>query len=282
MGYSNNKWRKILTILMIINLCFILFARFSKVFGADNISLYPLIRASSSNNDDFYTGVLPAFISNKYWVINQVKTNNGWQTDIYYCDTPFSLTTNSSKGSFNKTVTYYRLNYGGVDNTFTYTFTDGQQTSINGSNYLSDTWVNSLSFSWIFGNFDFIVNNVSVDFEYSLNKYPEIANNLEDLESLNFDVISINGWEYSTKEFDVLFYDRNIKDTTSTEGLYPKRVITLSQNTSYFQSDLSADPTKNAIFWIPIDETGLNFYIGGTYEIRLAERVKLNPPEYRC
>lgn len=38
MGYSNNKWRKILTILMIINLCFVLFAKFTKVFGVTTYS----------------------------------------------------------------------------------------------------------------------------------------------------------------------------------------------------------------------------------------------------
>ena len=106
-------------------------------------------------------------------------------------------------------------------------------------------------------------------------KYPEIANSLNDLETLNFDVISVNAWDWSNKDFDILFYDRNNVDVSTTDGLYPKRVITLNKNTSYYQPTISADPNKNAIFWIPIEETGLNFYIGGNYEIRLAERVPI-------
>lgn len=117
----------------------------------------------------------------------------------------------------------------------------------------------------------FAKNSVSI-------KYPNIANSLTDLETLNFDVISVNAWDWSNKEFDILFYDRNVTNTSSTEGLYPKRVITLNKDTSYYQSDLTADPNKNAIYWIPISETGLNFYVGGNYEIRLAERVEIDPP----
>lgn len=136
-------------------------------------------------------------------------------------------------------------------------------------------FLNTTSYTAIYGLlYDYSSPN-DVILDSSSNKLPEIVNTISDLQSLNFDVISVNAWSWSEKDFDILFYDRNVKDTNSTEGLYPKRVITLNQNTSYFQADLTADPNKNAIYWIPIDEIGLNLYVGGTYEIRLAERVPL-------
>lgn len=194
---------------------------------------------------------------------NKITTFNGTVSQYQsYLNSNFGWTTGSTGNSnmyWATWITYPNLSTYGVD---------AENCYINGTRDILNT-DNSV---YIEGNSLYIPD--------SLVELPEIANSLSDLESLNFDVISVNGRAYSNKDFDILFYDRNVKDTNSTEGLYPKRVITLNQNTSYFQADLTADPNKNAIYWIPIDEIGLNLYIGGTYEIRLAERVPLDPPQF--
>ena len=56
-----------------------------------------------------------------------------------------------------------------------------------------------------------------------------------------------------------------------TQGLYPKKEIKLATDTSYYIPEISSE--QNAIYWIANDNTGLNFKVGGKYEIRLAERV---------
>lgn len=172
--------------------------------------------------------------------------------------------TNSNNGAIRSSSVMYLIQYSLIDNNWVYT----------SNSYRSDIAI-SIS-TPLFTTTD-ILNADGTIYKpaQSLIKYPEIANSLSDLETLDFDVISINGWDWSNKDFDVLFYDRNNVDTSTTDGLYPKRVITLNKNTSYYQPTISADPDKNAIFWIPIEETGLNFYIGGNYEIRLAERVPI-------
>ena len=80
----------------------------------------------------------------------------------------------------------------------------------------------------------------------NLVRYPEIITSIEDLQTLDFDVISINAGDFSDEDIDVLFYDLNY-GTDTTDSLYPKTVITLNQNTTYFQPDLSSD--SNAFYW---------------------------------
>lgn len=118
-------------------------------------------------------------------------------------------------------------------------------------------------------NFNIVDSNGNILIPFL--KPPEIATTLEDLQTLNFDVISVNAWSYSNEDIDVLFYDLNY-GTDTTDGLYPKTVITLSKDTTYYQADLTADPDKNAIYWIPNTETGLTFFKGGKYGIKIAKR----------
>ena len=102
-------------------------------------------------------------------------------------------------------------------------------------------------------------------------KYPQVTTSIEDLQTLNFDTISVSAWNWSNKDLYILFYDRSLMNNQNTEGLYPKKEIKLAQDTSYYVPEISSE--ENAIYWIANDNTGLNFKVGGKYEIRLAERV---------
>lgn len=111
----------------------------------------------------------------------------------------------------------------------------------------------------------FFQNNVDTT------KYPQITTSLEDLQTLNFDTISVSAWDWSNKNLYILFYDRSLMNNQDTQGLYPKKEIKLAKDTSYFIPEISSE--ENAIYWVANDNTGLNFKVGGKYEIRLAERV---------
>lgn len=293
MGYSNNKWRKILTILMIINLCFILFAKFTKVFGAT---------FSSSNLGNIEIEV-PDWLNDYNVLITCFNnTNNYYRISVNYCDKSYKIYDRPTQApnqfcyiNSSSPVTVYYYSTG---------IKQGAQTvadlvkNITQSDFSSSTidpesantplcrWVGKIGtatrtdYHYNFNVYNWSDNTVNTESNLQFIKYPEIANSLSDLETLNFDVVSINAWDWSNKDFDVLFYDRNNVDSSTTDGLYPKRVITVNKNTPYYKESLSADPDKNAIFWIPIEETGLNFYVGGNYEIRLAERQTLDPPVF--
>ena len=89
--------------------------------------------------------------------------------------------------------------------------------------------------------------------------------------NINFDTISVSANSWSDKDLYILFYDRSLMNNQDTQGLYPKKEIKLSTDTSYYIPEISSE--QNAIYWIANNNTGLNFKVGGNYEIRLAERV---------
>lgn len=123
----------------------------------------------------------------------------------------------------------------------------------------------------VFSTADIYDTSGNVIFENNSIKYPKVTTSLEDLQTLNFDTISVSAWDWSNKDLYILFYDRSLMNNQDTQGLYPKKEIKLAKDTSYFVAEISSE--KNAIYWIANDNTGLNFKVGGKYEIRLAERV---------
>lgn len=129
----------------------------------------------------------------------------------------------------------------------------------------------SLNYTYI-SNFD--IKNDSGKIAISktnTTKYPQVTTSLNDLQTLNFDTISVSAWSWSNKDLYILFYDRSLMNNQDTQGLYPKKEIKLAKDTSYYVPEISSE--ENAIYWVANDNTGLNFKVGGKYEIRLAERV---------
>ena len=123
--------------------------------------------------------------------------------------------------------------------------------------------------NYIISNYELKDNNGNTI--YNPTKFPQVTTSLEDLQTLNFDTISVSAWDWSNKDLYILFYDRSLMNNQDTQGLYPKKEIKLAKDTSYYVPEISTE--KNAIYWVANDNTGLNFKVGGKYEIRLAERV---------
>lgn len=108
-------------------------------------------------------------------------------------------------------------------------------------------------------------------------KYPEVSTSLSDLENLNFQVISINGWDYSNNDLWFLFYDRTYTDEDSFTNLYPTSQFLLNELSDYYIASLSSEADDNKVYWIPSDQLNTTFKAGGTYGFRFALRIMDGP-----
>lgn len=275
MVYSNNKSHKLLTILLVITLYFVAMFFRNNVFGAQ------LDYEFSDSSTQTIT--LPSWVE---------QNNYNYFLFVTYLNTTYTGCLIVSKGDISVSMvspspTFYcnegiartgflRGNFSYIQSTIQ-NFTEPSQFTTSTEPFGAYDSLTSSSIQYISNVNITNYSNGTTLFPNNSIQFPQVANSLQDLETLNFDVISVNAWSWSDKDFDILFYDNNVTDTSNTDGLYPKRVITLNQDTSYFQSSLSANPNTNAIYWIPIDEIGLNLYVGGSYVIKFAERVSLNP-----
>lgn len=106
---------------------------------------------------------------------------------------------------------------------------------------------------------------------------PSLGNTQEQLQNLNFSNFIINANSY-TDELEnndgtlfMLFYNRSLSNSSSTEGLYPIKEIGFPKGDIY--TDYENSTSDNMVFSYPIFKTGVFFNIGSTYEIRFAKKV---------
>lgn len=98
MGYSNNKWRKILTILMIINLCFILFAKITKSFGAYSVE----------NENENATINFPDWLDNYKFLFYSWEQNGKYNYRIMYSTNEITINRPTATSNL---LTFYSSNY---------------------------------------------------------------------------------------------------------------------------------------------------------------------------
>lgn len=223
----------------------------------------------------------------KFVILYTQENVTGYKSNrlnIYICDDEFSIsqvkysslygdyrsTFSPSGYVFRKNFAVEGLNNSDIQNYINQNSTVGTSKSKGDFVMRKEVGTNFIV-KFVITNFDASIFGTTYSANASIVKNPELATSLEDLQMLNFDVLSVNAWSYSNEDFDILFYDRNYGSET-TDGLYPKRVITLNKDTEYYQSDLTADADVNAIYWIPNTATGLNFVKDGQYSIRFAKR----------
>lgn len=120
-----------------------------------------------------------------------------------------------------------------------------------------------------------VVKITGSDFLAPTLKPPEVSTSTQDLENLNFEVVSIDAWDYSNDDLYFLVYDRNYEDTESLTNLYPVTEILLNSDSNYYMQDITANPETNKIYWIPKGDLGLEWKIGGTYGFRFAIRESI-------
>ena len=97
--------------------------------------------------------------------------------------------------------------------------------------------------------------------------YPEILNNVEDLELLNFEYLQINANDFSKDSFYIYNYDLNGFTDEQIElhqyALGLKNSILLNTDSKYYNADLSTE--DNSIYWIPKSDLGFSWKNKGSY-----------------
>lgn len=255
MGYSNNKWRKILTILMIINLCFILFAKFSKVFGSftvdipDTSSTLELpdffkdynflvsIRFHSGYNKYSLKIALSSFDNKYYTNINSGTICVEKQDTIKY----IAITAGNNSGfpDFNSMQTYFNSL---TINSFTDFSVNAQgNTNVdfnsalieNGTiKYITNTNIYN-GFAGIENNDIFYEKNASIFFAPSFDNVTEIENGYPDGVYISRGDYSKNDYLY----FHLLqiTYAVTINDGNDTAYYYSDKIFALNKDSKYFR-----------------------------------------------
>lgn len=119
--------------------------------------------------------------------------------------------------------------------------------------------------------------DIYIDDEIFYQNYipPSLNNAQTDLENLSFPAFIINANSFTQdmindpyKPLVMLFYNRSLSNSSTTDGLYPIKEKYFYKQSIFFDADNSTD--ENYIFKYPIFKTGILFNVGSTYEIRFA------------
>lgn len=292
--------RKFYRFLIIICITFLSFLIINKktVFGADftigtetengnyiNLN-FDVEYGGKTVNFEYH--ILRSFIpsATKQIVIYPYTANNINYIDLAFCYSTLIQSGITYKLDYsNSSENYYyykRLQVPTlVDNSNKVVFWANSNNSFTTTNYSRTNLANVIisNNNLVYSSRDIYNTNNELVFDAPYNippkKVPEVATSLEDLEELNFDVISVDGWDYSNEDFYLLVYDRNYTETESLNNLYPKKEFLLNSSSPYYMQELTSDPSVNKIFWIPKGELGLDWKVGGTYGFRFAIRESI-------
>lgn len=252
--FGNKTYRRILIIIM----CFILFIiikpNLSKatIDFVDNGNIVSLPDPPSSYNN---------VTTNYYYIYKPPYTPNPYLK--YYLLTSEEIVTATS----NSCRCPSGANYGYM---YSFVYNDGIWNSWasvkNGDLRISQ---------WLYASVDLYDTNGNI--VISTYKPPQLMNSISSLESLSFNNFIINSNSY-TQELEnndgtlfMLFYNRSLSNSSSTEGLYPIKEKAFTKGSIY--TDYENSTSDNMVFSYPIFNSGVFFNIGSTYEIRFAKQV---------
>lgn len=256
MGYSNNKWRKILTILMIINLFFILFARFTRVFGAtsdfDNFfnNNYPLTTdefqfQSGLNNQ--YTIILPnwsyQYFPNIFICFNDdghTRTGGIWlsQGKIFVQTQPNNSTSLTIRGEQGKYLYFHTLPI--VSGSYSIDMSNLSYNDFTISNNGTTTYggfLNTGTYTAIYGAiYDYSSqDDIVLDDTRFINPY---FDNLTEIENGYPDGVFISRGDYSENQalyFHLLKITNTIPDGNQSTYYYDSKVFKLTKDSKYYK-----------------------------------------------
>lgn len=191
---------------------------------------------------------------NAYNIKNYVSTELYWK-DIGYRNNGLNIIVTSTLSNYT-----YGLYSNGVS---------------LGSNFISQQNI-------LFLNFDIYDYNNQENLLFSSNAIPQyiaptLSNTTSQLENLNFTNFIINSNDF-TDEIEnndgtlfMLFYNRSLTNSQTTDGLYPIKEKGFTKGSIY--TDINNSTSNNIVFSFPIFMSGVYFNIGSTYEIRFAKKV---------
>ena len=267
MGYSNNKWRKVLTILMIINLCFILFARFSSVFGA-SVFAFETPRGTITFNN---------FPDNYYYFLYYAHKNNSNSNDVtcLFSETPMTVSYSSNNdgtytftsstgvksfsggtsGNFSYTQRYW-LNYN-FENSLPPVSSDiGAIYFYNNTNYVDKTY---------FTNHDVKDTTGNIVFDNTTFISPHF-DNITEIEQGYPDGVFVSRGSYSENEtlyFHLLKITNTINDGNNTIYYYSPKIFALTKDSKYYRT-YDAD-TENKYSYYYINRSALSLDTNSSY-----------------
>ena len=249
MGYSNNKWCKILTILCIINLCFILFAKFTKVFGSSTFTLnnFPEL-PNDYVNQNFIILKYPNVETYYYlFILNDLVNDNNHVQSI--TTSPYTqLTFPSGSGKWYRTPTNggnsweYRGNIETTNHFDRYGF------------YYSEILLSSVDI------YDDNGSTIVFEKNYSPFNAPHFLNTTEIENATNPDVIISRG-DYSYNDylyFHLLQINYTITENDSTIYYYSDKTFALNKDSKYYYTYENDTDNKYSYYSIPRSALGLD------------------------
>lgn len=283
MGFSNNKWRKLLTILMIINLCFILFSKISRVFASfDYITITNLqknqttVVIGSTDYGGTRTIILPEWIydfSNICIIMNVNENNVNTKTgNIIFSNDKILYGNNNF---YTDTVgTYYRITLS------LYGVTTVDLSSKNLSDYTPwvDPGINldiaNLANTEGKQNFHYLAflgtiydyNNQDTIYDENLPFRAPYFTNLTEIENGYPDGVFVSRGDYSENDalyFHLLKITNTIPDGNQSTYYYDSKVFKLIKNSKYYQT-YDAD-TENKYSYYYIQRSALTLDTNSSY-----------------
>lgn len=256
MNYSN--WRKILIILMIINLLWIFFNR---VF-ATNVNSELTYNVITYNQDID----IPETLDDEYFIIcigNRVTGFNGLLYTVVYLDEPINAHYDNSHNLICDTanVKFRHFQTSGPSqslsyiqnkiNTDDYTFSDNIKTVV-GTNFIPNTYGYNYSIP-VATNFDIRDTNgdIVINKTHSTFSPPKFDNPTSEIQTLDFDYLFINPMDYgieNTLYFKVLEVTNVVEDENN------------AHNNVYYYNDLTFSLDSSSKYKKELFDTGTYYY----------------------
>lgn len=258
MGYSNNKWRKILTILMIINLCFVIFAKITTVFGAFSQITYKDVTYTVSDNlNNYYLICLISYDGDFYHYDRVISDEPATITKIYNYGYRLKFVDNTKWSRSTSNSQSVQKNFFNSPNATTGDRTSFQ-TDIGASNYTQDVqvWAN---YNVKNSSGDIVISETS-DF---INPY---FDNLTEIENGYPDGVFISRGDYSEDEplyFHLLKITNTVADVNQSTYYYDSKIFKLTKDSKYYKT--YDDDTDNKYSYYSIERSSLTLDTNSSY-----------------
>ena len=256
MGFSNNKWRKILTILMIINLAIILLSKLSKVFAYSfDIPAYN----TTFNMPEWLDDKKYIFLFNNdnknfilFWANEEFKMNYEYNYIRVY-GIPSGVRTSGAENRYTTLESFETWL-----NELTYEKYNDTSTTVNIT--VRNSFGTSLNVSH-FCNFDVYNSSNQLVFENTVPtfNYPFFDNSTE-IQNGNPDGVYISAGDYSNTDnlyFHLLQIDTGLSNSDTSVYYYSDKTFTLNKDSEYYRTWY--DPNiEGYYYFIPRYELGLS------------------------
>lgn len=256
MGYSNNKWRKILTILMIINLCFVLFAKITKSFGAFYDITYNNYTFNVSENLNQYNLICLISKNGSYYHL-EFKISEKPVTILYQTDYGYRIKFNSSMWGGNSSNSKYPdTNF--FNSTIGLANNGARDTDLGADNFTTDVQV------W--ANYNVKDTSGNVVIPETTAYIPPYFDNIEEIRQGYPESVIISRGDYSENDalyFHLLKITNTVPDGNQSTYYYDSKVFKLTKDSKYYKTYDADTDNKHSYYYI--DRSALTLDTDSSY-----------------